>query len=416
MKVSEDLAGKIDRYESYVRADPGNPLLWMNLGDLYHKVSRFEEAIACFERCLHDHPEFASARSQLAAVMISQHRFADAERLLRGLLLQGSGDSSSGAFNRGVSSSADPHGADPALLFNLGLSLYYQKRWPEAERAFKDAQSHGLTTPEGYAYLARCRHRAGDMEQAIHFGQQWADAAADAESRGYLALLYMDQGDTTRARQVAEQVLLSAPDNVDAGIVMGTASMEAQEIVRASEQFERILAREPDNARAWLGIGLARLYQQRYEDAIAALEKSVALIPDSVGIRVTLGWATLTARDLAGAERVFREAIAVDHNFGEAHGGLASALALQSRIDEAREAARLARRLDPHGFGSLFAQTVILKLQGKDKAATDILAGLLQQAPTPDGKTLIEQIEIFTRKNPVRSAPPPAKSQSGERQ
>jgi tetratricopeptide (TPR) repeat protein len=394
MERSEDVAGKITRYESYVRADPGNPLLWMNLGDLYHKVSRFEEASACFERCLHDHPEFAGARSNLAAVMISQHRFADAERMLRGLLL-GTND-------------------DPVLLFNLGLCLYYQKRWPEAERAFKDAQARGLTTPKSYDYLARCRHYAGDMEQAIHFCQRWVDATGDAESRGYLALLCMDQGDLTRARELAAQVLLTSPDNVHAGLVMGTASIEGQEIVRASEQFERILAREPDNARAWLGIGLARLYQQRHEDAIVALEKAVQLIPDSVGIRVTLGWATLAARDVIRAERIFRDAVEVDHNFGEAHGGLASALALQNRIDEARETIRLARRLDPHGFGSLFAQTVVLKLQGKEKAATEILSGLLQQAPSPGGKTLIDQIEIFTRKNPVRGNRPTGNDRRGE--
>ena len=395
MDRREDLTGKINLYESYVRADPGNPLLWMNLGDLYHKVSRFDEAIACFERCLHDHPEFVSARGNLAAVMISQHRFADAERALRSLL-QETDD-------------------DPALLFNLGVSLYYQKRWPEAEQAFSDARARGLTTPEINAYRARCRHYAGDMEQAIRFCHEWVEATGDAESRGYLALLYMDQGDLTRARQLAGEVLLSSPDNVHAELVMGTASIEAQEIVRAGEQFERILAREPDNARAWLGIGLARLYQQRHEDAIAALEKAVQLIPDSVGIRVTLGWATLASRDVVGAERIFRDALEVDHNFGEAHGGLASALALQMRIDEAREAIKLARRLDARGFGSLFAQTVVLKLQGKDKAATEILAGLLQQAPSPDGKTLIEQIEIFTRKNPVRGGTPKGNVRSGER-
>jgi tetratricopeptide (TPR) repeat protein len=108
MERGEDVTGKVHRYESYVRADPGNPLLWMNLGDLYHKLSRFDEAIACFERCLHDHPEYTSARSNLAAVMISQHRFVEAERLLRALL--------------------EEAGNDPALLFNLGVSLYYQKR------------------------------------------------------------------------------------------------------------------------------------------------------------------------------------------------------------------------------------------------------------------------------------------------
>jgi tetratricopeptide (TPR) repeat protein len=388
---------EIDRYEGYVRADPGNPLLWMNLGNLYHQLSRFDEAIACFERCLHDHPEFSSARSGLAAVMISQHRFADAERVLRGLLTETNGD--------------------PALLFNLGISLYYQKRWPDAERAFSDAHARGLTTPESYAYRARCRHYAGDMEQAIRLCQQWVEAAGanDTESSGYLALLYMDQGDLTRARKVAEQVLLASPENVHAGLVMGTASIEAQEIVRAGEQFERILAREPDNARAWLGIGLARLYQQRHEEAIVALDKAVQLIPDSVGIRVTLGWATLVARDVVRAEQIFRDALEVDRNFGEAHGGLASALAMQTRIDEARAAIKLARRLDPRGFGSTFAQTVILKLQGKDQAATDILAGLLQQAPSPDGTTLIEQIEIFTRKNPVRGGTPAGNIRNGER-
>jgi len=256
------------------------------------------------------------------------------------------------------------------------------------------------------------------MRQAIQFCQQWVDATGDAESRGYLALLHMDQGDLAQARRLAEEVSRTSPDNVHAGLVMGTASIEAQEIVQASEQFERIVAREPENARAWLGIGLARLYQQRHEDAIVALEKAVQIIPDSVGIRVTLGWATLAARDVIRAEQTFRDALEVDHNFGEAYGGLASALALQNRIDDAREAIRRARRLDAQGFGSLFAQTVVLKLQGKEKAATDLLANMLQQAPRPDGKTLIEQIEIFTRKNPVPADTRPglARPRSGERQ
>jgi tetratricopeptide (TPR) repeat protein len=391
MEPREDVTSAIGRYESYVRADPGNPLLWLNLGDLYHKASRLEEAIACFERCLHDHPEYASARSHLASVLISQHRFEDAERLLKGLLRE-----------------ARP---DPHLLFNLGLSLYYQKRWPEAETCFIKAQTHGLATPDCYAYLARCRHYAGDMTEAIRFCQLWIDSARDAESRGYLALLQMDQGNVAEAAKLAEQVLHDSPDNTNAGLVVGTASIEAQEIDRASEQFERILGREPDNARAWLGVGLARLYQQRHAESVAALEKAVQLIPDAVGVRVTLGWATLTARDIIRAEQIFREALEVDHNFGEAHGGLAVTLALQLRIDDAREAIRRARRLDPNGFGAVFAQVIILKLQGKEKTATDILANVLQQAPRPDGKTLIEYIEIFTRKHPA----PVGKTPSGTR-
>jgi tetratricopeptide (TPR) repeat protein len=380
MERRENLPAAIGRYESYVQADPGNPLLWVNLGDLYHKMSRFDEAIACFERCLHDHPQYRSARSHLASVMLSQHRFGDAESVLRGLLREAQ--------------------EDPALLFNLGLSLYYQKRWAEAQACFTDAATQGLAVPDCYAYLARCHHQRGEMGEAIKYCQQWIDAARTAESRGYLALLHMDSGDLVEAQKLAAEVLLTSPDDTNAAIVSATVSIESQEIALAVEQFERVLAREPDNARAWLGVGLARLYQQRHQESIAALEKAVQLIPDSVGIRVTLGWAELASRDLGRSEQVFRGALEIDHNFGEAHGGLASALALQMRIDEAREAIRRARRLDPNGFGAVFAQTVVLKLQGKDKMATEILANLLQQAPRLDGKTLIEQIEIFTRKHP----------------
>ena len=376
----EDLAQTISRYESYVRVDPGNALLWVNLGELYHQTSRYDEAAACFERCVLDHPEFASARSGLASVMLSRSQFPEAERLLRGLLVD------------------KPD--DPALLFNMGLSLYYQRRGAEAEQCFGRALCLGLTSPDCYAYLARCRHLAGDMDAAIEYCQEWIAAAGDATSRGYLALLYLDKGDLAGAQEIARAVLGSAPDNIHAGLVLGTASIESQEIEQASALFERILEREPDNARAWLGVGLARLYLQRATEAVSAMERACELIPDSVGIRVTLGWTHVAARDVMGGERVFRDAVRIDHNFAEAHGGLATALALQTRIDQARESIRKARGLDAKGFGAMFAQSIILKLQGHERTATEILANLFLQSPRPDGKTLIEQIEIFTRKHP----------------
>lgn len=389
VRSAEDLAATIDRYESFVRADPGNALLWLNLGNLYHRAAKLEEAGACFERCLHDHPEVASARSQLASVRISQNKFDEAERMLRPLLQDA------------------PEGdADPALLFNLGLSLYYQRRWVEAERWFMAAAGRGVGTPQCYAYLARCRHWAGDMEQATEYCQRWVNAARDAESRGYLALLHMDRGDIAEAHRLAQEVLVESPDDSNAAVVAATAAIEGQEIAEASEQFQRVLVREPENARAWLGLGLACLYQQHHPEAITALERASGLVPDSVGIRVTLGWAIVAAREVRRAEEVFRDAIATDRNFGEAHGGLAVALALQMRVDEAREEIRRARGLDPHGFGAVFAHSIILKLQGQHEQATDILANLLQQAPRPDGKTLMEQIEMFLRKNP----PPPGRA------
>jgi tetratricopeptide (TPR) repeat protein len=219
-------------------------------------------------------------------------------------------------------------------------------------------------------------------------------------SSGYLALLAMDSGQLADAQRLATEVLAESANDTNANLVAGTGSIEAQEIEQACRHFERVIAREPDNPRAWLGVGLARLYEQRNEEAVTALRKALDLLPDSVGIAVTLGWALLASRDIRGAERVFRQAIEIDRGFGEAHGGLAAALALQLQIDEAQQCIRRAERLDPAGFGAAFARMVVFKAQGQHDAATDVLAQALQRAPRPDAKSLIEQIQLFARKHP----------------
>ncbi|HLQ26273.1 MAG TPA: tetratricopeptide repeat protein, partial [Acidiferrobacterales bacterium] len=83
METAKDLEQAIERYEGYIKVDSRNPLLWLNLGDLYHQAARFDQAIACYERCLLHKPGHAPARSRLASVMISLHRFDQAEKLLK---------------------------------------------------------------------------------------------------------------------------------------------------------------------------------------------------------------------------------------------------------------------------------------------------------------------------------------------
>lgn len=106
MRSTEELEAAIQRYEKYARVDTGNAVLQLSLGDLYHQAGRFAEAIACYERCLAQAPDHKAARSRLASVLISQHRFAEAEESLRRLIAEGE--------------------SDPGLLHNLGLTLYYQ--------------------------------------------------------------------------------------------------------------------------------------------------------------------------------------------------------------------------------------------------------------------------------------------------
>lgn len=368
----------IARYESYLSADPENTLLWISLGDLHHQAGHLEQAAACYEKGLELDNHNAIARGRLANVMLTQHRFAGAEQAYRQL----------------IEASENP---EPALSHNLGLALYYQKRWPEALEAFQQAKADGLREPKNLAYIVYCLHHCAQTAEALEAARQWLEAAPGANTEGYIAMLEMDHGDMQSAYQHATKVLAQHPANPDAGVVVATWMIEQQQIDRAIDHFKQVVDAEPDNSRGWQGLGLGYLYQQDYAKAIQSLNKALQLAPGNETTLVILGWAELASKDAVKAEHTFRKALEGDRNFGEAHGGLAAALVFQNKLEPAREEIKLAMRLDAQGFGAVFANSVLLKLQGKGELGTKMLAKLFEQAPAPGGKPLIEYIQTFVR-------------------
>jgi len=384
-EIKPELQQKIERYESYLKVDPNNSLLWSTMGDLYHKAGHFDQAIACFEKSLANDPDQTVPKGRIASVYISQRRFEEAERILRELTQNG-----------------ETH---PAIMHNLGLAFYFQRRWSDALDAFSKSHQADPSLSSNLTYLAYSLHHLGDTENALKYARLWQSQASDIQSESYLALLEMDHGDMENAHQRAELVLSEDPENTDAAAVMGTWSVEQQDMDNAAKHFNQILQNDPDNPRGWLGLGLVQLYQEKHTDAVRSLEKALTYMPDNTGTIVTLGWAKLTNKDAKGAEAEFRRAISTDKSFGEAHGGLAVSLIFLGRFDAAKHEIEVSNRLDPHGFGAVFAQSILLQLHGRQQLAQKLLGRLLEQAPKPGGTPLIAHIQSFvkqTMKGPAR--------------
>src|ERR1041384_3841819 len=161
--MESSLQTSIEKHESYIKADPHNALLWVAMGDLYHRAGRLEEALASFERSQLEAPESPAAKSRIASVRISQHRFAEAESILREL------------------AGAQPDSA--ALLYNLGLTQFYQDKWREAQASFDRALALGLKTRDNLAYLTRSLHHLGKTREAIGSCEQWLGQAPGARPR-----------------------------------------------------------------------------------------------------------------------------------------------------------------------------------------------------------------------------------------
>lgn len=386
MQTAQELQQAIHRHEAYAQADPGNLSLRLTLGDLYHRAGRLDDAGACYEHCLSQQPGHAIAQGRMALLHIAQQRFAQAEQALRPLV------------------QANP--TDAPLLHNLGVALFGQRRWDEASECLAQALEHGAATPAVFAYLTRSLHHVGRLDEAIAAATRWHELTRDGKSKSYLALLHMDNNDAQGSAQLAREVLADDPDDVDANVVAGMALARQQEVQPARLHFEAALRQDPGNGRAWLGLGIVQLYQQQHAQAIDALGQALRIFPDNPGIAVALGWARMMAKDAAGAQQAFEHAVRLNRSFSESHGGLASALAFQSQPEQARQEIKLARRLDPAGFGAEFAESTLLALQGQTQAATELIERLLQRAPREGMLPLIDLLRMHLAPG-AEAAPPP---------
>jgi Flp pilus assembly protein TadD len=375
---------QVARFERYVEVDPQNATLWVSYGDALHGAGLFDRAEQAFRKSLQLSPGNTVPMARLAAVDISRQNFASAERALRELLQAGE--------------------ADPALRYNLGLALYYQRRFGEAAEIF-ESLAHSPAGADARYHLISCLHNLARLDEAAAVAEDFLREQSSTKLRGYLALVQMDASKMPEALAHARQVLQEQPDNPDAAAVMSTHHLEMQQPDEAQRYLQSLITREPQNVRGWQGLALTALYGQKHAEAIRYLERARDCDPANTGTLTTLGWTHLTRHDYPAAERVFREGLEIDRNDAELHGGLATALVFLRRIDEAKQEIAKALGLDKRCFGAVFAQSILLKLEGRDKLAEKVLGNMLQASPREGGRTLMAGLVEFWKQRQASGRP-----------
>jgi tetratricopeptide (TPR) repeat protein len=242
-------------------------------------------------------------------VHISQHRFAEGEAI-------------SARGGRGWKRRHPPSGT------TWGITLYFQRRWSEAIAALQKARDLGLRSPDNLRYLTFAWHHAGDTRQAMDSCNAWLAAAPQAAAHGYHALLLMDEGDMNEAVKAAEESLAQDPEDDNAHIVLGMWSgRDGRTSTPPPDASSAWCGGTRTNCRGWLGIALVQLYRGQYARLHCQLQaRAGPSCPGTSASIVAMGWRSSTNTTSAAAEATFRQAIAIERNFGEAHGGLASSL------------------------------------------------------------------------------------------
>jgi predicted AlkP superfamily phosphohydrolase/phosphomutase/Tfp pilus assembly protein PilF len=181
-----------------------------------------------------------------------------------------------------------------------------------------------------------------------------ADPAAtpgDARSQVNLGIVLAKEGKLAEAEAAFRRALALDPNDRSAVVNLAAALVKKDDFAGAEALLKPVVAKDPKFALGWAN--LANCYQRagRNDEALAMYARAIDLEPNDQRTRVNRGFLLLDTKRPDQAEADFRKATAISARDVGALYGLASALALQGKTDEARSVAEEARKLAPDHAG-----------------------------------------------------------------
>ncbi len=193
------------------------------------------EALAGFRSVLSERPDFLSARTSAATLLVARGRAGEAVALLR---------------------DAPPHQAgSPQLLAKLGVALREAGDLPSAAVSLERARAAGAENPE----------LAND-----------------------LGVVYARLGRANDARALFQELLGRDPDDAATWNNLGVLELSSARPTQAAAAFRHAVEADPARGDAWQGLGAALVEQDR-PAAIDAWRRAERLLPRDYDLLFNLG-------------------------------------------------------------------------------------------------------------------------------
>jgi predicted AlkP superfamily phosphohydrolase/phosphomutase/Tfp pilus assembly protein PilF len=226
----------------------------------------------------------------------------------------------------------------PTLLAAAGVPVP-----PDMEgRTLDEAFAPGMLVPHRGAAAGTAAGNATPGETADP-----AATPSDPRSQVNLGIVLAKEGKLAEAEAAFRRALATDPTDRSASVNLAAALLKKGDFAGAEAILKPVVARDPGFALGWAN--LANCYQRagRNEEAITTYARAIALEPNDQRTRVNRGFLLLDLRRPAEAEIDFRKALGIAGRDVGALYGLAAALELQGKEDEARTVAADALRLAP---------------------------------------------------------------------
>lgn len=223
-------------------------------------------------------------------------------------------------------------------------ALFGAKGKPEVEKSkSKDAAGKAGDAAAGRAATPQERATADRLDplaRVAFWSHEMQVAPTDAEAGVKLAVALRALGRNEEAAVIAEQVLVSHPNNVEALLEDARAKIAGGQPFYAIQPLTAAKAAAPKDWRPLSLLGVAYEQTQRPEDAEAAYQAALRLSPENPAVLANLALMHAARGDKDQAEILLRRAVAGPGAGARERQNLALVLGLQGKLTEAERLMR----------------------------------------------------------------------------
>jgi tetratricopeptide (TPR) repeat protein len=272
-----------------------------------------------------------------------------------------------------VDGTLSPTGIDPALRASIDAALQ-ARDYTRAETLLLEALEAQPRSAEALRLLGGVFFvRGRPLNAAVAYKKAEALAPLDERSRFTLVMSYVALDRRDWARPELETLLETSPRNPLYHYWTARLDYDDGQFEPAVERLLRVIALDPDFMRAWDNLGLNYDALGRFDDAVRSYEEALRLNraseTPSPWPALNLGLLLVKLDRLDEAETRFRESVAADPGFPQAHYQLGLLLDKTGRHEEAIPELEEAARLDGDYAEPHFALARLYRRAGdKDQA------------------------------------------------
>lgn len=290
------LAAKI--YKSLILEEPDNSVYKMELGNLYVKAGKDDQALTIFNQIVKTDSENLDALIAISGIYRRQKKYEESVAVLEQALVTCNTDSKSRT----------------KISYNLGFTYRQMGSYDDAIKCFEEVVEENPT---------------------------------DVLANNHLGAIYALQGNHTKAIEAYNRGLKYDINHPILQFNIAKSYAEIGEIIKAQSFFEGALRAKPGWTEAIEAYADLLLVENKVTEADEVVTQALKINPDDVKMHTAKGNVYTRQSIFDDAESEYKKALDTDENYKNALTGLANALENQGKNDEAIETISKAEKMNP---------------------------------------------------------------------